>query len=235
MGHSESYESLANLRDVLMTSCDNYSKFTGAKELITQLIPSQTSVLDIGCSSGVLGRELIRRKQCSMIGVELEAQAAAQAEKYYEKVFVGDLEKLFSLGSEYSETFDVVVFADVLEHLRSPSKVLAHFAEYASPEGIILISVPNVANWLNRLTLLMGRWEYRSSGILDRTHLKFYTYSTARRLVESCGLAIDRTVCTTGSRTIDLRLGVYGPANIWKGLLAFQFIFRCRRQQARVK
>ena len=167
-----------------------------------------------------------------MIGIEIDKEAAAKAETWYDEVLVGDLNTPVALEEEFLESFDVVVFADVLEHLVEPGKALKHYARYAAPDAKILISIPNVANWLNRLELLLGRWEYRDVGILDKTHLRFFTYGTARRLIENAGLRIERTLCTSGSRSLDIRFGTRNPANLWRGLLAFQFIFQCGRRGA---
>lgn len=205
----------------------HYSSWTGSKELIARLVPSGSSVLDIGCSSGLLGEQLHLRG-CSVTGIERDETAAKLAEQKYETVFLGDIQALIELPEKFLGAFDLLVFADVLEHLRNPEAVLSHFLRYLRPEGKALVSIPNVANWLNRLQLLLGRWEYRDCGTLDRTHLKFYTYKSARRLVEESGLTIRRVICTSGLHSLDFRAGFRNPANAWKGLLGFQFIFECQ-------
>jgi len=159
-----------------------YSGWTGSKYLIARLIPSSSSVLDIGCSSGVLGKKLLERG-CAVTGIEADQEAARIAEESYERVFVGDLQTMMDLPSNLPLAFDILVFADVLEHLHNPEDVLRRFLRYLKPDGRVIASIPNVANWSNRLKLLLGRWQYRDCGILDRTHLKFYTHETARRLM----------------------------------------------------
>lgn len=205
-----------------------YSDWTGSKEIIARLIPSGRSVLDIGCSSGLLGKRL-RQKGCSITGIELEETAAKLAEDNYEEIFVMDIQNLAELPNKFVSSFDILVFADVLEHLRNPEDVLPHLLRYLKPTGKSIVSIPNVANWLNRLQLLLGRWEYVDCGTLDRTHLKFYTYKDARRLLMNSGLDVSRVVCTSGLQWLDMRAGFRNPANLWKGLLAFQFIFDCQR------
>lgn len=206
-----------------------YTKWTGAKELLARLVPPESRVLDIGCSGGVLGAELVRRKQCVVLGIDSDDTSTRAAAAHYERVFVGDIQSPFELPDEYLGGFDVLIFGDVLEHLLTPQTALRQFQRYLKPGGIVLISIPNVANWMNRLLLLMGRWEYEDCGILDRTHLRFYTYPTAQRLVEDAGLHVDRVVCTSGLHALDLAAGFRNPANLWKGLLAFQFVFVARR------
>ncbi len=204
-----------------------YSGWTGSKELIARLVPEKSRVLDVGCSSGVLGRELIDRKGCSLIGIDIDSSAANVAEKYYTRVFVGDIQQLYALPAEYSKTFDVTVFADVLEHTVNPEEVLSHYVAYARSGGIVIISLPNVANWLNRFYLLAGKWDYADFGTLDRTHLKFFTYSTAKKLVGDVGLTIKRVECTSGLHSLDYKTGFSNPARVWKNLLAYQFVFEC--------
>ena len=212
-----------------MSAILEYTKWTGAKELIARLVPPGSRVLDIGCATGVLGAELARRKNCLTFGIDVDESSAAIAARHYERVFVGDVQSLFELPGEYLGSFDVLVFGDVLEHLPTPEGTLLHYLRYLKPRGIAIVSIPNVANWLNRLQLLLGRWNYRACGILDRTHLRFFTFSTARRLVEDSGLRIERVVCTSGLHPFDFTTGFTNPANLWKGLLAFQFIFVARR------
>ncbi len=92
----------------------------------------------------------------------------------------------------WSRSFDVVVCADVLEHLADPAAVLARVRRWISPRGVLFVSLPNVANVAVRLALAAGRFEYADAGILDRTHLRFFTRRSARRLVEEAGFRIRR-------------------------------------------
>ena len=208
-----------------------YSGWTGSKEIIARLVPADSLVLDVGCSSGILGRELEKRKRCALVGVELDSEAASEAGRIYKNVFVGDIETLFPLPADYLQSFDVVIFADVLEHTRNPERVLSHFLSYLKAGGVVIVSLPNVANWLNRFLLFLGKWEYSGCGTLDRTHLRFYNYRSARKLIESAGLSVESVNSTSGLHELDFKAGLYNPSKAWKSLLAYQFIFRCRLER----
>jgi len=96
----------------------------------------------------------------------------------------------------WDRLFDAIVFADVLEHLADPEPLVRAARGWIVPGGSLLVSVPNVANLTVRLSLLAGRFEYAEKGILDRTHLRFFTRRSARRLIESAGFRIDRIRAT---------------------------------------
>jgi SAM-dependent methyltransferase len=140
-------------------------------------------ILEVGTAAGYLGR-ILRERGHSLIGVERDAEAAALARPYYDHICVTDIEQF-----EFPERgeFDWVLFADVLEHLRDPAQVLARSASSLNPTGKILISVPNIANFLMRLNLLAGRFDYAERGILDRTHLRFFTLRGLREMADRGG------------------------------------------------
>jgi 2-polyprenyl-3-methyl-5-hydroxy-6-metoxy-1,4-benzoquinol methylase len=144
-------------------------------------------VLEIGCSTGYLS-EAMARQGCRVTGVEIDPAAGEEAKRYCERVLIGDIETLdlSVLGSGYQ----VVMLADVLEHLRDPVAALKRVAPLLGPGGYAVISVPNVGNWGMRLGLLAGRWEYTERGILDRTHLRFFTLRTIVRAVRDAGYSI---------------------------------------------
>jgi 2-polyprenyl-3-methyl-5-hydroxy-6-metoxy-1,4-benzoquinol methylase len=136
----------------------------------------------------------------------------------------------------WSRTFDVVVCADVLEHLEEPAAVLARVRSWISPGGALFVSLPNVANVAVRLALLAGRFEYAEAGILDRTHLRFFTRRSARRLVEEAGFRIRRLRPTPIPAELALPILGRGPlrglvraffsaaAAAWPTLFGYQFV-----------
>ena len=140
-------------------------------------------ILEVGTAGGYLGR-LLQGQGHSLVGVEYDAEAAARARPYYDRVYVADVEQ-FDFAT--CGKFDWVLFADVLEHLRDPAQVLARSAACLDDSGKILISVPNVANIVVRLGLLAGRFDYTERGILDRTHLRFFTLRALRETAERAG------------------------------------------------
>jgi cyclopropane fatty-acyl-phospholipid synthase-like methyltransferase len=127
---------------------------------------------------------------CSVVGIELSTSAAEQAKERYEKVVVGDISKE-SLWQEIDGPFDRIVMADVLEHLPYPEQVLKKSLDWLSSDGKLIVSMPNIAHWTCRWNLLRGRWNYESRGIMDDTHLRFFTRSTLCKLIEECGYRVD--------------------------------------------
>jgi len=149
-------------------------------------------VLDIGCATGYVAAALGARG-CTVIGIEGDARAAERAGAVTERVIVGDLEDPVTMDALGDETFDVVLCGDVLEHLVDPVGVLRRAVGRLRPDGIVIVSLPNVAHVDVRLNLLQGRFPYTELGLLDRTHLRFYTAASARELLEQAGLTVVRT------------------------------------------
>lgn len=148
--------------------------------------------VDVGCASGYLARQL-SRAGWRVLGVEPDPEAARAAREHCEQVLEMDLDSvdLRSIGA-----FQAIVFGDVLEHLPAPSQTLSRSIEHLDPDGVVVISVPNIANLLIRVNLLFGRFDYTERGILDKTHLRFYTRRSLRRLIEDCGLEIEHMTPT---------------------------------------
>jgi methionine biosynthesis protein MetW len=150
-----------------------------------RLLPSGGRVLDVGCASGGL-LALLRPRAGHLAGLELSATAARAAAQVGDEVICGALEDPqlpFAPGS-----FDLVVLADVLEHLAEPGAGLARATAWCRPGGAVLVSVPNVAHWLARLTLLRGRWPQHDSGTFDAGHLRWFTRESLRALLAGAGL-----------------------------------------------
>jgi 2-polyprenyl-3-methyl-5-hydroxy-6-metoxy-1,4-benzoquinol methylase len=180
-------------------------------------------VLDVGCSSGYLSEPLSQRGN-TLVGIELDATAAGEAEHWCERVLVGDVETMelpFEPGS-----FDVVLCGDVIEHLRNPGAALARLRPLLVPEGRLVVSTPNIANWAMRLSLLAGRWRYTDRGFLDRTHTHLFTRRTLVETIESAGYRIEKvdfSVPVPGdSDALDL-LG-YSLGRIRPTVFAYQWV-----------
>ena len=147
-------------------------------------------VLDVGCGFGALGQEF-RRDGIEVWGIERDATAVALASKRLDHVIESDLADAEVIRREIGGTrFDLVVFSDVLEHTPDPPSVVEAFTPYLADTGRVIVSVPNVANWQTRLALLFGRFTYKDTGVLDRTHLRFFTKHSTVELMESCGLRV---------------------------------------------
>ena len=147
-------------------------------------------VLDVGCGEGATGAELLRAGRATSVdGIELVPDVADRARRHYRRVVVGDLGHVdrSALASDY----DTMLCNDVLEHVPDPWSTLRDLADdHVRLGGSVVVSVPNVQCVEVLAPLLRGRFEYADDGILDRTHLRFFTRTSARDLVRSAGLEI---------------------------------------------
>jgi len=158
--------------------------------LIVELVGHGKRVLDIGCATGDLA-EVLAERGCEVTGIEIDPEAARQAEERCERVTVGDVERL-DLGAELDEeSFDVIIFGDILEHLKDPLRTLKRLKSFLRAEGYAVASIPNVAHGSVRLALLQGEFEYRPLGLLDDTHLRFFTRDSIEKLFRDAGYIID--------------------------------------------
>lgn len=156
---------------------------------IVERISANSSVLDVGCASGYIAAALNRRG-CSTYGIEINPSAAEAAKQHCADVAVIDLESQSISTAFPGKTFDYIVFGDVLEHLREPWTVLAASRSLLKPQGRAIVSVPNVAHGAVRLALLSGEFDYRALGILDNTHLRFFTIDSVDELLLRGGFQI---------------------------------------------
>jgi 2-polyprenyl-3-methyl-5-hydroxy-6-metoxy-1,4-benzoquinol methylase len=195
-------------------------------------------VLDVGCATGYLAARLAARG-CAVVGLEPDAASAAQAEPHCERVIVAGID---SEGgrAEIDGRFDYVIFGDVLEHLADPWETLRFARGLLAPGGVAIVSLPNVAAWPVRLGLLAGRFEYADFGLLDRTHLRFFTRRSARALTRDAGFRIERERFVHLERPagpVHRRLPLATAlcdrllARLLPGLFAQQFVLRLRPEE----
>jgi len=145
-------------------------------------------VLDIGCSSGKLGQELKKNKHCIVYGSEIDEGDYHRAQKVLDKVFLFNIETDILPKTLEGKKFDVIIFADVIEHLVRPVRTLKIAKDLLKPQGRVVFSIPNMAHISVRLQLLSGRFSYNETGLLDKTHLHFYDYSEVQRVMAEAGL-----------------------------------------------
>lgn len=157
--------------------------------LMLELIGPDVTVLDVGCASGYLA-EALGRLGCRVSGVEYDAEDAERARPFLHELVVADLNQVSPAELFPGQLFDRIVFGDVLEHLLDPERVLTSAVQLLAPDGAVVISIPNVGHGSLRLSLLQGRWDYRDVGLLDRTHIRFFTLANLLQLVERAGLVV---------------------------------------------
>lgn len=156
--------------------------------LMADLVGGSKRVLDVGCATGYLAR-VLREQGCTVTGLEHDREAAEEARPHLDRLIVGDLETLDLLEAVGDERFDVIVFGDVLEHLRDPLAVLRSARGLLAERGSVVASIPNVAHGSVRLALLAGRFDYQPLGLLDSTHVRFYTRASVEELFRGAGMA----------------------------------------------
>jgi len=147
------------------------------------MIPaSACRILEIGCGTGRLGASIKARQRAFVTGIELNEVAASLARQRLDRVIVGNVESLdCGLGGE---EFDCVICGDVLEHLRQPDRVLRRIHSWLAPGGHLVASIPNVRNHSVLTGLFEGNWTYESAGLLDNTHLRFFTRLDIEQLLD---------------------------------------------------
>lgn len=158
---------------------------TAAKVL--RLVGSGQRVLELGTAVGSMTRVMQQHYGCRVVGVELDPEMAEQARGYCERLVVADLESLDWSATFGAERFDVIVAADVLEHLRDPWACLRSVRDYLKPDGSLVVSVPNIAHIAVLAHLLIGRFPYAEKGLLDRSHLRFFTRTDLEDLLLTTG------------------------------------------------
>jgi 2-polyprenyl-3-methyl-5-hydroxy-6-metoxy-1,4-benzoquinol methylase len=159
-------------------------------ELLALISEAARKVLDIGCGAGRLGEALKARQPAQVTGIERVEAAGQAARGRLDHVLVGDVEEMelpFEQGS-----FDAVVCGDVLEHLRGPERLLRRVRDWLGPEGCLVASIPNVRHHSVVRTLLEGNWTYEPAGLLDRTHLRFFTRRDIERMLAETGFTVSR-------------------------------------------
>jgi 2-polyprenyl-3-methyl-5-hydroxy-6-metoxy-1,4-benzoquinol methylase len=155
--------------------------------LMVELVGGSKRVLDVGCATGYLAQALTARG-CTVSGLEFDAAAAEEARPHLEKLVVGDVESLDLAEVFGGDAFDVVVFGDVLEHLRDPLAALRNARRVLAAKGSVVASIPNVAHGSVRLALMAGRFDYQPLGLLDSTHIRFFTRASIEALFKEAGM-----------------------------------------------
>lgn len=162
-------------------------------EAVNQAVLSQITtknvkrLLDIGCGSGALGREIKQIVNSEIVGVTYSESEAVIASKYLDQVLVRNLNDFnpLDLGR-----FDCIVCSHILEHLYQPQELLSRLHENLTPDGNLIIALPNVLHWKQRLEFIKGNFKYTDGGIMDKTHYRFFDWETSLELVQNSGYTV---------------------------------------------
>lgn len=154
---------------------------------VARLVGKNKTILEVGCGPGSQSRVFREQLGCDVVGIEIDPARAEKARTYCREVHVANLDA-DDLGNFLKEEkFDVVVCADVLEHLRHPEALLLRLKDFLKPDGYLVTSIPNITHAAIVYEMIHGRFEYQTEGLLDSTHIKFFSCASAVSTIENAG------------------------------------------------
>ena len=173
--------------------------FHTVREDVISLIPfGVKKVLEVGCAAGATAKKIKELGVSFVAGIEKDEKAGKEAGKHLDAVQIGDVE---TISISYPEKeFDCIICADVLEHLINPSQVLQKLKKYLHDDGTIIASIPNVKYYMTIQNLVEGNWTYTKNGIMDETHLRFFTLGEIKKLFRNSGFEILEIQANTNSQ-----------------------------------
>lgn len=179
-----------------MSDAFNEAYYNSVNEDLLALLPTGAqAVLEIGCGAAALAARYRQRNPgCHYTGVEFNPVAAGRAAAVLDRLIEGDVEALVPETLAAPGSLDLIVYGDVLEHLREPWAVVRAHRALLRPNGVMAACLPNVQHWLVVRDLLLGHWTYADAGVMDRTHLRFFTPEGAAALFTGAGLAVEQIV-----------------------------------------
>jgi 2-polyprenyl-3-methyl-5-hydroxy-6-metoxy-1,4-benzoquinol methylase len=204
-----------------------------SRAIAVRLVGGNKRVLEFGCSSGRI-TEVLAERGCRVTGIEIDPDAAERARAHADEVVVLDLDDDEFETKLAGQQWEVALFGDVLEHLRDPLKVLRATRQLLDPRGTVVLSVPNVAHADVRLSLLNGQFPYGPYGLLDRSHLRFFTRDTLTRLLDDAGFVaveVQRVIVPAFDSELRLRRDDF-PRSVVEAVLAdpeaetYQYVIR---------
>lgn len=177
--------------------------FSPRPECLAMIQRTPSAALDIGCGSGGVGHALRERyPHCELWGCELDANAAGMAREHFDHVVEQNIEEVDFAALGLSRPFDLVCLFDVLEHLVNPWELLRALLSRITPDAHLIVSLPNASNLLLLHDALRGYWPYRNWGLLDFTHLRFFTDFDARKMFYQTGYRVvehRKNFCSKGA------------------------------------
>lgn len=214
---------------------DKTTVYDSVNPPVLSRVPKSTKrLLDVGCGAGALGRQIKQTINCEVVGVTYSEAEVALASQWLDQVFLGDLN---CFDTEELGRFDCIICSHVLEHLCYPQKLLTQLSNNLTPDGMLIVALPNVLHWKQRLEFLRGRFKYTDSGLMDRTHFRFFDWETARELLEQSGYTIIDSIADGYFPLPGVRKLIAPAVSLWvdnkavklfPGLFGLQFVFTCR-------
>ena len=213
--------------------------YDGVNEEVLSFVPTTAiRILDVGCGTGVMGERLCLNQDRSIVGITYSEREADLASTRLSKVYCADL-NVFDF--DQLGTFDCVILSHILEHLYFPETVLERVKAVLGKNSVVIVALPNVLLWKQRLAFLFGRWRYEDWGILDRTHFRFFDRRSSADLLEQAGYEILKGLPVGPFPLIRAPFRKWmGPiavkidrlmARLAPGLFAFQFVYLARARR----
>lgn len=209
--------------------------YGGLNEAVLSFVPRcAVRILDVGCGSGVFGERLRQERERYVVGITYSAQEAELAAKRLSQVYCADLTD-FDFGP--LGKVDCVILSHVLEHLYFPAELLERLKSVLGSESVIVVALPNVVYWKQRIRFLIGQWRYQDWGVLDRTHFRFFDKRSSAELLEDAGYEIIRRKNDGPFPLLKPIRKLIGPwaeridsvtSELMPGLLAAQFVYLAR-------
>ena len=201
---------------------------------IIKLVPHNARVLDVGCASGYLA-SFLKLKNCHVTGVDNNPEYILEAKNYCDSVILLDITK-----EDLEGIYDVIILGDLIEHTPNPELVLLKLRKNLPKWGVIIVSVPNIANVYARTKIILGNFDYEDKGIFDKTHLRFFTIKTLKNLLKNTGYKVDSISFTP--LPVHLKFPkanknllnssssmLHSLANLWPTLFTYQIIIKARK------
>jgi len=185
------------------------------------------NILDIGCGSGLLGEIIKKETDAKVYGLDISENFVKSAKERLDGAFVFDANYDFELWPEEIRNikFNNIIITDVLEHLSAPEKLLENLKKIINRDTEIILTIPNVLFWKNRLKIMFGRFEYTEEGLMDRTHIHFFTWKSLKKLLKECGYSIIIVTHHFPTRYTGF-VGSFFP-----GLFSFKFIIKIKKNE----
>lgn len=195
------------------------------KEAVISFITKKgITVFDVGCGAGELGAALKKEKALTVYGCDISEEAIEQAKTVLDEAFVCDLENSNAFSNLLQQKNpDYVVLSEVLEHFLFPEKILSAIKVSTPAHTEVIVTVPNVLFWKNRLSLFLGNFTYTDEGLMDRGHVHFFSWQTLQKIVHDCGFVI-----TEKNHHAPTRIPHF-LKNLFPGLFAYQFIIKMKK------
>lgn len=200
------------------------------------MVPSNVKrLLDVGCGDGSMSSWIKSKYGCELVGITYSEAEAEKARSIMNSVVLADLDHL---DSSNLGLFDCVLCCHVIEHIKEPEKLLVGLMSNLSPDGVMIIAVPNVLFWKQRLKFLLGEFRYTDGGIMDRTHLRFFDWESAATMLQSAGFAVQSQYASgsvPGSRFLGSQLERLVNDYLLRklpGVFGWQFIYRINKKSA---